>query len=127
MTWTASELTTVLTGEIDTDSATAMGSPTWSIANASDKVLTSFKVYQLVKAERNTRKHAVEMLSKFEQAIMIQAVISINTNTANRGFDLLLDKDITRLEAEEIGQKLRTSAWIDSLICTAATTCLTES
>jgi len=29
------------------------------------------------------------------------------------------------LEAEEIGQKLRTPAWIDSLLCTSGTTCLT--
>lgn len=65
------------------------------------------------------------MLTKIERAIIIEAILAINSNTLDRGFDLLLDKDITRLEAEEIGQRMRTQAWISSLICTTQTTCLT--
>jgi len=107
-TWTASELTTVLNDEIDTDSATAMGSPTWSFASPVDQINTAFQVFKLIKAERATKKHAVEMLTKIERAIIIEAILAINSNTLDRGFDLLLDKDITRLEVEEIGQRMRT-------------------
>jgi hypothetical protein len=81
----------------------------------------------MIKAERTTKKHPVEMLTKIESAMIIEAVKAINTNTADRAFDLLLDKDITRLQAEEIGQRLRTPAWIDSLICTTSTSCLNDS
>jgi hypothetical protein len=46
-------------------------------------------------------------------------------NVSGSGLNLLLDQDITALELEQIGQRLRSSEWINSLLCTTASTCLT--
>jgi hypothetical protein len=46
-------------------------------------------------------------------------------NVSGSALNLLLDQDITALELEQIGQRLRSSEWINSLLCTTASTCLT--
>lgn len=57
--------------------------------------------------------------------MLYAAIDTINSN--GDAFDLLLGKDITRLELEQIGQQLRTPEWIDGLICSTATACLSTS
>jgi hypothetical protein len=54
--------------------------------------------------------------------MLYAAIDTINSN--DHAYDLLLDKDITRLELEQIGQQLRTPDWINGLICSTATACL---
>lgn len=54
--------------------------------------------------------------------MLYAAIDTINSN--DHAYDLLLDKDITNLELEQIGQQLRTPDWINGLICTTATACL---
>ena len=55
-----------------------------------------------MKYERATKKHSIEKLSTFEKALLYAAIDTINAN--DHSYDVLLDKDITKLELEQIGQ-----------------------
>ena len=124
--WKAANLDGIKDDEIATASKTALGSPDWASSDDAKKIWTALKVHELIGYERNTKKHSIEKLNTIELAIMNATIEAINVNDS--AIELLLNKDITQLEFEHIGQQPRKSDWINSYICdtgVTVATCLT--